>query len=197
MKNSKVTILVAVIALMVVFGAYQHGKLDAASSIAPAKIAVVNVTKVLEGSAKHKAWQEKMQADRQQMEGEFMKLKEELEAIQANLKLRTPGTEDHLKLQSQFMEKKAMMEAKDAFYQERVSAEMKRWTEDLYQQLLKVVDEVAKSKGLDIVMSDEILDMPSPSLRDFMLTVKTKKVLYHNEKYDITDEVLLALDKSN
>ncbi|MHC5083878.1 MAG: OmpH/Skp family outer membrane protein [Planctomycetota bacterium] len=195
MKNMKVSVLVAIIAVMVVFGAYQHGKLDAASSVAPAKIAIVNVTKVLEGSAKHKAWQEKMQADRQKMEGEFMKLKEELEAIQANLKLRTPGSEDHMKLQVQAMQKEAEMKAKDGYYQERVTVEMKQWTEDLYQQLLKTVDEVAKQKGLDIVMSDEILDIPSPSLRDFMLTVKTKKVLYHNEKYDITDEVLAALDK--
>jgi Skp family chaperone for outer membrane proteins len=28
-----------------------------------------------------------------------------------------------------------------------------------------------------------------------MLTVKTRKLLYHNSQYDLTEEVLAALDK--
>ena len=195
MKNSKTAILVLTAALLVLLGAYQQGKLDADSVVKPAKIGVVNVTKVLENSAMNKQWQEKMQTDQAKTKNEFNRMRDELEAIQANLKLRSPGSEDFLKLQQEMIEKAAMLDAKNKFYQDKVTFEMQRWTEELYQQMLKVVSDVAKDKGLDMIIADESLMLPSPSLQDFMLTVKTRKLLYHNKKYDLTDEVLAALDK--
>jgi Skp family chaperone for outer membrane proteins len=196
MKISKQMLVVLVVAL-IVLGAYQHGKLEADSAVAPAKIGVVNVTKVLENSQKHKQWQEKMQAKQTEMRNEFQKMREELEALQANLKLRTAGSEDFLSLRQELAEKTALMEAKDESYRTRVEAEMQSWTESLYQELLKVVEQVAKAKGLDMIIADELLDLPAPTLRDFMLTIKTKKLLYHNANYDMTEEVLAALDKTN
>ncbi len=54
---------------------------------------------------------------------------------------------------------------------------------------------VAREKGLDMVVGKETLEMPAPTLRDFMLSVKTQKILYSRPELDITDEVLAALDK--
>lgn len=195
MKTSKL-ITAALIIAMLFLGVYHYGTLNAASAVAPAKIGVINVTEVLENSQKHKDWQTKMQAERAEIEKEFAKMKEELEALQANLKLLTAGSADYLKLQSDFLQKKAVMDAKDEFYRAKVESEMQKWTEELYQKLLKVVEEVATQKGLDMVMSDESLDLPAPSLRDFMLTIKTKKMLYHNKNYDITTDALEALNKA-
>lgn len=195
MKNSKHIGVFAVIAL-IVLGAYQHGKLNAVSAVAPAKIGVVNVTNVLENCQKHKQWQEKMQSEQSQMKAQFGKMDDELKALDANLKLRTPGSEDYLKLLQELTEKSAIADAKNKFYQDKVTAEMQRWTELLYQEMLKVVGDLAKEKGLDMVIADELLDLPSPSLRDFMLTIKTKKMLYYNQNYDLTGDVLAALDKA-
>ncbi|MHC4552187.1 MAG: OmpH/Skp family outer membrane protein [Planctomycetota bacterium] len=194
MKNVKSWIVLAVFVLMATMGAYQHGKLQANSAFAPAKVGVVNVTKVLETSQKHKQWQERMQTERTKMEAEFQQMQKDLAALNESMKLREPGSEDFRKLSREFIEKKAIMDSKDASYQEIVTGEMQRWTESLYKKLLVVIDDVAKKKGLDIVLSDEDLVVPAPSLRDFMLTIKTKKVLYKNAQYDITNEVLAALD---
>jgi len=196
MKNSKTTILVVSVVLLVLLGTYQQGKLDADSAVKPAKIGVVDVTKALESSARNKQWQEKMQQDQTDTKNQFNQMRTELEAIQANLKLRTPGSEDFLKLRQEMVEKGAMLEAKNKFYQDKVTFEMQRWTEELYQQLLKVIADVAKDKGLDMVIANESLILPAPSLQDFMLTVKTRKLLYHNSQYDLTDEVLAAMDKA-
>lgn len=196
MKNSKTGIWVASVAVLVLLGAYQQGKLDAAAEIKPAKIGVVNVTQVLENSVRNKKWQEKMQQEQTDTKNDFNKMRTELEAIQANLKLRTPGSEDFLKLQKEMIQKKAMLEAQNNFYQDKVTFEIQRWTEELYQELLKVVSDVAKDKGLDMVVADESLDLPAPSLQDFMLTVKTRKLIYHNSQYDLTAEVLAAFDKA-
>lgn len=194
MKNFKSIVFFAVIGMMVMLGAYQHGRLEAESAVAPAKIGVVNVTKVLETSQKHKAWQEKMQAERTQMQAEFKAMEKELAALTESINLREPGSEDRRKLTKEFIEKKAVLESKDASYQEIVTEEMHQWTESLYKKLLVVIEDVAEKKGLDIVISNEDLSVRAPSLRDFMLTIKTKKVLYHRSQYDMTDEVLAALD---
>jgi len=196
MKLTKQVTAALVIAIMFI-GAWQVGRLDAESAVAPAKIGVVNVTDVLENSQKHKDWQAKMQKERARMEGEFEKLKAELEAMQANLKILSPGSADYLKTQSELLEKKAVMQAKDDFYRTKVEAEMQQWTELLYQKMLTVTEQVARQKGLDMVISDESLDLPAPSLRDFMLTIKTKKMIYHNPNYDITTAVLEALNKAD
>jgi Skp family chaperone for outer membrane proteins len=196
MKKSKTAMWGVSVAVLVLVGAYQQGKLDADAEVKPAKIGVVNVTEVLENSVRNKKWQEKMQQEQTDTKNEFNQMRTELEAIQANLKLRTPGSEDFLKLQQEMIKKKAMLDAQNNFYQDKVTFEIQRWTEELYQKLLKVVSDVAKDKGLDMVVADESLDLPAPSLQDFMLTVKTRKLLYHNSQYDLTDEVLKAFDKA-
>jgi Skp family chaperone for outer membrane proteins len=196
MKNPKLALVVVLTAIVLILAVWQQGRLDAAAAVAPAKIGVVNVTEVLENSARHKQWQEKMKGQQEAMKAEFQKLNDELEVDQAQLKLRTVGSEEALRLQSQILEKKALLQAKDEFYRTRVEAEMQQWTESLYQKMLTVVKDVAKAKGLDMVIADETLDLPAPTLRDFMLTVKTKKLLYFAEQYDMTAEVLTALDKA-
>jgi Skp family chaperone for outer membrane proteins len=165
-----------------------------ADAAGPAKVAVVDVTKVLESSKKHQAWKDKMEKEQEQMKAEFAKMKSDLESLQQNIKLRKVGSDDYINLSSQFVEKKAIMEAKNAFYEEKVTSQMQNWTEDLYKTLMIVVDRVAQQKGIDLVLAKEQLDLPAPSLRDFMLTIKTKKVLYNDNKLDITAEVLAALD---
>ncbi|MHC4771681.1 MAG: OmpH/Skp family outer membrane protein [Planctomycetota bacterium] len=81
MKLSKTTILVMSVALLVLLGAYQHGKLDAVSAVAPAKIGVVDVTKVLENSARNKQWQEKMQQEQTDTKNEFNQMRTEFRPI--------------------------------------------------------------------------------------------------------------------
>lgn len=191
MKTRTLLMMALVAAIAVI--AVQQGAVQAEAT-GLAKVAVVDVTRVLETSKKHQAWKEKMEKEQEGTKAEFAKMKSELESLQQNIKLRKVGSEDYINLSSQFVEKKAVMEAKNAFYEEKVTSQMQNWTEELYKTLMIVVDRVAQQKGIDLVLAKEQLDLPAPSLRDFMLTIKTKKVLYNDVKLDITSEVLAALD---
>ena len=190
--KTRTLLMMAVVAAIAVI-AVQQGAVQAEAT-GLAKVAVVDVTRVLETSKKHQAWKEKMEKEQEGTKAEFAKMKSELESLQQNIKLRKVGSEDYINLSSQFVEKKAIMEAKNAFYEEKVTSQMQNWTEELYKTLMIVVDRVAQQKGIDLVLAKEQLDLPAPSLRDFMLTIKTKKVLYNDVKLDITSEVLAALD---
>jgi outer membrane protein len=194
MKLSKVAVLTVVVSVVCLSVGYRGG-FAAEKQIAPARLAVVDVSKVLQTSVRHKQWQAKMQEEETQLKAEFQKTRKELEALQANLDLLKPNSADYLKLVGDVLDKKGQIEAKNKYYEEKVNVEMQQWTESLYTKLLEVVGKVAQQKGLDIVLAQEQLDLPSPSVRDFMLTIKTKKVLYNSSHLDITDEVLAALDK--
>lgn len=197
MKNLKFYMIVAVIGVAAMMCAYQQGSLHADAAVAPAKIAVVNVTTVIKTCKKFKTWQEAKQKEIQQIEAEFKAMQEELGALNENLKIRTPGSEDHNKLAKEFIEKKAVLQSKDAAYKELWDNEKQQFTELLYQELLTVIDEVAVKKGLDIVMANEDLNLTDPMRPDIMQTIVTKKLLYHTSKYDITQDVLAAIDAKN
>ncbi len=194
MKKSTYYTVVIVVGVLMIMGVYQQGKLDAGSEVAPAKIAVVDVTKVIQECKKFKTWQEQKQKEAQQIEAEFAVMKSELDSLSANLKIHTPGSEDHRALLKKFIEKRAILQSKDSAYKELWNGEKDLWTEKLYEQLLLVVQDVAKKKGLDLIIANEELDLKDPMRPDIMQTIVTKKLLYRNEKYDITQEVLAALD---
>lgn len=190
--KTRMLAVMAVVAAVLGMGVYRQVQAEAAATTT--KVAVVDVTKVLETCKKHQAWKTKMEKEQTQTKAEFDTMKSELQALGDNIKLRKRGSEDYITMAGQYEEKKAIMEAKNAFYEEKVTSQMQMWTEELYKSLLIVVDKVAQQKGVDLVLAKEQLDLPAPSLRDFMLTIKTQKVLYNNPKMDITDEVLAALD---
>jgi Skp family chaperone for outer membrane proteins len=65
----------------------------------------------------------------------------------------------------------------------------------IYTDILRIVNEVAQQKGLDLVLEKnepELLD--STPANELMLTIRTHKVLYSGGCVDITDEVIARLD---
>ncbi|MCK5172903.1 MAG: OmpH family outer membrane protein [Planctomycetes bacterium] len=193
MRSSKAVLIILLAAIVLVTVGYNHGR-AASSEIAPAKVAVVNINKVLETSKKHAAWQEKMREEETGIRAELERLSKEMELQKLDIETRTPGSSDYLDLMRQYMEKQALLEAKEKFYEQQVTMKVQQWTEQLFQDVHSVVSDVAKRKGIDLVVSKEDLRFPAASIRDLMLTIKTTTVMYNGQGLDITDEVLVALD---
>lgn len=188
-------ILLGVLAAAAALVSFQQGFAAGQETIPPARIGVVDVTRILENCKKNQQWQEKAEADRAKVQAEFQQMRQDLEALQANIKQRKAGSSDYFALMNEYEEKRAVMEGRNAFYENKFTQEMQMWMESLYTDFLKVTEMIAREKGLDMVVGKETLEMPAPTLRDFMLSVKTKTVLYNHADLDITDQVLAALDK--
>ncbi len=185
------------IGLLTVIG-YQQGQVSAAkSAIAPAKVGVMSIDKILKNSKKHDAWKKTMDDEEKRIRAEFDKAKSELDLLQADMKTRTRGSEDYQKLGREYAEKEALLKAKDSYYEQEMTTKVQAWTESLYQEIQKRVGEVAKKNGLDIVIAREDTEFPAVSMRDLLLTIRTNKVMYYADSLDITDEVLSALDGGN
>lgn len=188
-------ILLGVLAAAGALFIFQHGFAAGEDTIPLPRIGVVDVTKILENCKKNQQWQAKADADRAKVQAEFQQMRQDLEALQANIKQRKPGSSDYFSLMNEYEEKRAIMEGRNNFYESKFTQEMQQWMESLYNDFLKVVENVARQKGLDMVVGKETLEVPAPTLRDFMLTVKTKTVLYNTPELEITDQVLTALDQ--
>ncbi len=189
----KTRVWLMVAAAIVSAGIFWQGSLEA-DALGTPKVAVVDVTRALENSEKHQAWTERMDAEQERIRGEIRQMRDELESLEQQLRMLRRGSADYIRYAQEFTEKRAVFEARNSFYEDKMTAEMQHWTEGLYRELLEAVDRVAQQKGVDLVLAKEQLDLPAPSLRDFMLTLKTRKVLYNDDRLDITAEVLAVLD---
>jgi len=90
--------------------------------------------------------------------------------------------------------KQATLQAQQEFYKQQLEMKDQRWTEQMYQDILKIVGEVAEKKSLELILENEAVDFPSPSASDLMMTIRTNKVLYGGGCVDITDDVIAKLD---
>ncbi len=190
MKNLILTLLIVV--LLAVLG-YDRSRLNARSH-PEAKLAVVSISRILEQSKKHSNWQEKMEKQENEYYADLQKLNKEIEALKADIDTRKPGSEDHLRLMRKAMEKSGALEARKKFYENEVSMKVRLWTEKIYQEVLDLIAEIAKSKDLNIVLARDEVDLPAPNTNELMLLIRTNKVLFNGDELDITDEVIEKLD---
>ena len=193
MKKKMISLVVLWAAVALVLG-YSHGWAQARRQIVPAKVAVVNVDRILRSSKKHARWQERMNSEEAKIRAELDKMDKEAEAAKADMQTREAGSADYMKLMNTYMERRAAADAKNKYYEQEMTLKVQRWTESLYQDIRTITAQVAQARGVDIVLATEELSFPAASVRDLLLSIKTDKVLYNNSDLDITDEVLAQLD---
>lgn len=195
MKTRNIVIVILTAVTIWLGMGYEQGWAKSKEEIAPARIAVVSVRRVLENTKKSALWEEKARAEGKKIMAELEKLSKELQAIEADMATRKVGSSDYLKLMREGTEKQAILEAMDKFYQQELVLKQQQQIEQLYQEIIAAVASVAKEKGVDLVIAKEEFRFPSSSLRELTLVIQTSKVLYHAEHMDITNDVLAVLDK--
>ncbi|RKY05389.1 MAG: hypothetical protein DRP66_10605 [Planctomycetota bacterium] len=196
MMKKNILILVILGALIAVCIGYGRGWAQASRQILPAKVGVVNVDLVLKNSRKHGKWQERMNAEETDIRAKLQKLRAEADAVKADMQTREAGSDDYMKLMSDWMSKTADVDSKSKFYDRQMMLKVQRWTESLYNEIRSIAAKTAKARGLDIVLSADEIEFPAADVRDLLTIIKTNKVLYHSDGIDITEEVLAQLDSA-
>ena len=78
---------------------------------------------------------------------------------------------------------------------ERLKREFRVWTEDIYQQLLDTVAQVAQQLGYDLVLyMDSVEIQKEDDFAAVLAKIRQRKVLYVRESIDITQQVLKTAD---
>ena len=188
MKKTTVVFCSVVMIAALLIG-YDHSQ--AASGDQPVlKIGTVSVRKVLRDSPRNAKYRSQVLSEQSTVAGELDQLSKEEKALEAGLMALKPGTADYVAHLEELLRKQADIQLKEQLANQRRLAKDHRWTEDLYKEILKVIVEVAKEKGLDMVMESDEVEFPLPSSEELMMALRTNKLLYARGSIDITKDVL-------
>ena len=184
MKAKNVITGILLISIVLLAVGHERGWAKEKKEILPAKIAVVNISRIILADEETVQWQEKITAEEQRIKTNIESLLKDTKGIDADMATRKPGSSDFLELLRKGMEKEALAQ----YYQRELAVKQRQWEQELNtrrgqltRKITVAIENVAKERGLDIVMAKE--DVPQLSL-----------VLYCSEDIDITDDVLAALN---
>jgi Skp family chaperone for outer membrane proteins len=193
MKVRKVILYCLAAAVGLAF-VYEYGWAQADDAQKKGGIGIVSIRKIFNQCKRNVKYREEAVAEQDKVLAELDKLSKEIDADKAGLKVLKSGSEDHIKLMKEVLTKQANFQAQEEFAKQQFSLKDQRWTEQLYQDILRVTKEVAKAKGLDIVFGVEEPEIPAASANELMLSIRTHTVLYSGGCIDISDDVLAMID---
>jgi Skp family chaperone for outer membrane proteins len=158
------------------------------------KIAVVSIRKIFQECKKGISYKKEAIAEQDRIIAELDKLSKEIEAEKAGLKTLKENSSDYMVRAKELFEKQASYQARQEFYKQQLELKDKLWTKEIYQDILRIADGVAKEKGLDLVFREDEIDFSETNANELGLAMRVQKLLYSGGCLDITDEVTARLD---
>jgi Skp family chaperone for outer membrane proteins len=191
----KTMVLSCLASAVVLLAGYQYTCAQPkAGQSANSKIGVVNVRKVFRSCKRNAKYREQAIAEQSKIKAEEEKLSKEAEALEAGLKALKPGSTDYMTQYKELLQKRAGLEAQVRFNGQQRIVKDQRWTEQLYQEILKMTGEMAQQKGLELVLDVDEPEFPTASADELMMTLSTNKALYSGGCVNLTDEIVTRLD---
>lgn len=199
MKKTSVVVVIAAVLCVITW--HLRG-INAAPAAAPApaplKVAVVNVTKVLneclEKKDIDKVFDSKAEKIREEMKGLDNKARDiEKEMTEA----LTPGSKDYSKKLKEYFDTKAKFEGIKEYQTRVMSVESQTAYEGLYAKLLTSIKKISLQKQVTLVVNkDETPTNSTRSLNELVALIRTRQVLYNHSSLDMTAEVIGSMDQA-
>ena len=187
--------LAGVVVLAIAPTSNKRGQAQSKGDIPSSKIGTVSIMKVFRDCKSSAAHRSELIAEQSRIRAELEKLSTELQAEEASLKALKQDSSDYLARRKEIINKQASIKAQDDFGKLQLTLKQYKWSKELYQDILLIVSELAKVKGLDLVLEKDEIDLLALSINEISQTIRTHKVLYSGGCIDITDEVVARLDK--
>ncbi len=192
-RAKTVGILLGVAALLATF---QYGYAASESTPPTSKIGIVSIRTVFNTSKRHAQYRSQVLQAQSRARAQLDDMAKDIDAEEAGLKALKEGTADYMKQLQTILKKRADMNSQGEYLKQQRSLEDKNWMEALYQEALKIVQVVAKEKGLTLVFERTEPEFPVSS-EELMMTFSTHKVLYADGCVDLTQEVTARLDAAS
>ncbi len=158
------------------------------------KVAVVSIRQIFQKCERGASYREEAIAEQNRIVAELEKLSREIEAEKAGLRTLKEDSSDYMTQAKGLFEKQANYQARQEFYKQQMELKDQLWTKELYQDILRITGEVAKEKGLDLVIREDEVDFSETNTSELGLALRVQKLLYSGGCLDITDEVTARLD---
>jgi len=175
--------------------AAKTGSAEPGAGAVNSKIGIVSIRNVFRDCKVNASYRDKELAEQAKKNAELDVLEKEIAAQEAGLKALRPGTSDYMKQYEDLLNKQARFEAAKQFVSQQRVLKDRRWTEDLYKEALRITKELAKQKGLTVVLEADEPNFPMTSADELMMALQTHKVLYSDGCMDLTAEVVTEMNK--
>ena len=163
----------------------------------PPRIATVNPAKVFSEMQETKDLKQKMEADRKTITDEGQRKGAEVEDAKKRRALFNEGTDDFNKANKEYLEKVIAAQAWQELIKQDLQRQQKSQMKTLFEKIEAATKEVATAKKIDLVFVDqktEFPDLDSINVDQLRGIINQRTVLFNNGRFDITNDVLAAVD---
>ncbi len=167
---------------------------------APLKIAICNPLKVATQLQEYKDMVEKVKSDQASLESQLDQRKEKIKSMEDELKLLLPDSPEYSEKNNALIQYQIETEVWTKMQQIDQTRKQKTNTKALFDKIEAAVAQIAKDRGITLVISDHGADIPdnldqiTPDQLNSLLIERT--ILFEDSKLDITQDVVIALDKA-
>jgi Skp family chaperone for outer membrane proteins len=172
------------------------------ASSAPAadagRVAVVDVVRIFNECAQIKDLNDKMKQDSDDFTKEANQRRKVIEDKQIALGAFTPGTSDYESRRKELIRLNIEANVWLKVTEQGLDQEKFDWTRIIYQQTVAAAGEVARERGIELVLqSSEFRPLEiEQSIQALRRVIQDRPVLYSAAQADITDAVIRRLDRN-
>jgi Skp family chaperone for outer membrane proteins len=193
---SKKTLFTCCIAAVVIIALAMDGNV-AQSKSEPAgslNIGVVRVKRVFDESKKYTSFEEEMTTEQEQVLAQIEKARADVELERTGLKTLKVGSTEYMNQVKALIDKQTRLSAEQEFQKQRLALKNRQWIEQMHKDIMRIAGEVAKKRGLDLVLQNSEVDISEVPDDMLVLSILARTVMYAGGCVDITDEVIAQLD---
>ena len=162
----------------------------------PARVAVVDIVKVFNDYNRTKQINERLNKEQLDLQNQRKQKLDRVEALKSQLDSLHPDSKDYYQRQKELLEISIDLKNFTEIKAEEVKREFRVLTEDIYSEMLKTIETVAKEEGYDIVLYLDLTDIHGDTFPDLLEKIRERKVLYSSKNIDITQNVLDSLNQA-
>jgi len=163
------------------------------------KIGVCDPIKVLNQIQEGKDSMAKWKQEGDSLTDQATAKKSQLQSEQDALKLILPTSDDYETKVETFIQHQADAQAWLQAAQMNMARKQRTEEKTMFDKILKTIGDLAQAQGLSLVMNGAHADFPELDKMDanaFVQTILLHTALYSDTKLDITQQVIIAMDKA-
>lgn len=133
---------------------------------------------------------------RKAIEAENNKRTKAIEAINMELQNYKKGSQQYEKTLNEVQRQSIELEAYLRFQEQLALREHRSLTEEMYNEIIAAVAKAATQQGASVVLQREQEQLNTDDTKVMLQQIYNRKVLYFDERLDITDAILTSLNQA-
>lgn len=163
----------------------------------PTAIATIDIVDVFEQLKERTVLEEQLKNRVQTRQAQLDEINERIKGIQADLETTLkPGTDQYKERVREFMEQRAVAEARRTALQQIISIDQGAMRRSLYTKIQAAISKISERDGIDIVvLDDSAFPIPEDAAdTDVYRSIITKGIIYRHDAVDITQRVITQMN---